>query len=955
MKGIGLIPEHLIFNKREFIMLQDIKQNIDLIEDSIKWAKNYGKNSFPYDVFKDYRRKLKRIYAALEENCSVAAYGESQVGKSYLMSSLLSSPDSPFVISNAGKTYSFIDEINPSGGNNSKIESTGVVTRFTSRTGNVKMRDYVKVRNLSVVDIILLLADSYYNDIKINQDSVLRYDEINKSLEEMNCLWKSTEAAQNYVGEDDIKDISEYIHDVIGSAASAVNQSDFCKIVAPVIRYVSYDKWVDIFSLLWNKNTELSHLFSLLINEYKKLDFKTDVYIPFTAVLREKGTLLKIDWLDTVCGVHIETGQDEIYTDVYDSNGKVLAHNFHKGFLSALVAELSFELPSSLVEGRRFLSKLDLLDFPGARSREKIKENELQSVLPTILRRGKVAYLFNKYSRSLRISSVLFCHHNDQKAEATIGEAINNWIEKNIGASPLERAQMLNNTNGIAPLFFVATKFNLDLERAKTDTPSNIDKLDAHWKRFNNVLPEIVRPNTWLDDWVTIGGVYRTTAFQNIYPLRDFYWSGKNGIFDGYSDGAVKSKEKSIHVYSDYPDYFANLKESFLNNDFVKRHFENPEQTWNDVATVNNDGSKAIIRKLDAIAGVLEDARKKKYFEQLVAIKSEILKTLSVYYEPEDSEAKNLKVKEIAGDIRSSLILSVGKDPTIFGRIIDNLMVTVGDLRNIAYNIIILHRHTPQEFSAIDFIRHLAEISPSDSREKNIEKLRKCFDCDDVKLEEILKDKGFTIEEVLSNETETLTTVADVVTKHILDYWNDYINGKAKVLEPILPHSDEVVFMLSSLLKSVCMRRILSERISRYCNMFNLNEQPNAIADYAALTLNNFVSSVGRNYMSDGDIDSIKEKAEKCHINVDLTPDTWDLTRKPQPLKQSLQALDEASNISMISKNTLMRLPFWNNFQRWENLVTIGLLYASDISHVDPIANAKVKELMERCDTLYNF
>ena len=221
-------------------MLQDIKQHIDLVDGSIAWAKEFGKESFPYDVFKEYRRKLKRIYAALEENCSAAAYGESQVGKSYLMSSLLSSPNSPFVITNAGKSYSFIDDINPSGGNNAKIESTGVITRFTLSQGCSTMSDFVKVRNLSVVDIILLLADSYYNDIKINQDSVLRYDDINKALEDMNGLWASKIVVQNEIEEDDVKDITDYIHDVIGNAAAGVNQSNFCKIVAPVIQYVSY-------------------------------------------------------------------------------------------------------------------------------------------------------------------------------------------------------------------------------------------------------------------------------------------------------------------------------------------------------------------------------------------------------------------------------------------------------------------------------------------------------------------------------------------------------------------------------------------------------------------------------------------------------------------------------------------------------------------------------------------
>ena len=108
-------------------MLRDIDHHIALIDDSITWAKEFGKESFPYEVFKENRRKLKRIHAALQENCSAAAYGESQVGKSYLMSSLLSSPESPFVIVNAGKSYSFIDDINPSGGNQSKVESLSLI------------------------------------------------------------------------------------------------------------------------------------------------------------------------------------------------------------------------------------------------------------------------------------------------------------------------------------------------------------------------------------------------------------------------------------------------------------------------------------------------------------------------------------------------------------------------------------------------------------------------------------------------------------------------------------------------------------------------------------------------------------------------------------------------------------------------------------------------------------
>ena len=84
-------------------MIQDIDNHINIINDSLAWAKEYGKDSFPFEQFKEYRRKLSKIRKALTGNCSAAAYGESQVGKSYLMSSLLSSSDHPFVIENSGR------------------------------------------------------------------------------------------------------------------------------------------------------------------------------------------------------------------------------------------------------------------------------------------------------------------------------------------------------------------------------------------------------------------------------------------------------------------------------------------------------------------------------------------------------------------------------------------------------------------------------------------------------------------------------------------------------------------------------------------------------------------------------------------------------------------------------------------------------------------------------------
>lgn len=934
-------------------MMQDIKSQIAIIESSIVWAKKFGKETFPVEELKEYRRTLKRIANSLEENCSAAAYGESQVGKSYLMSSLLSTADSPFVITNNGKEYSFIDELNPSGGNTSKTESTGVITRFTINNDNEAMKNYVKVKNLSVADLLMLLVDSYYNDLKIDSTKVLLSDQINNELKNIQHLWVSKNTSvQDALTEDDVKDLCDYIAQVLGSNAVNITRSDFRKIVAPKIQFVSCENWVKIFSILWNKNEELSHLFSLLINEYKKIKFQTDIYVPFEAVLRDKGTLLKIEWLDSVCGLKHETNTDILFTDVYNAQGQLLASSFNKSSLSALIAELTFVLPKQIANDRRFLNKIDLLDFPGARSREKFKEQEIATVLPTILRRGKVAYLFNKYSRSLRISSVLFCHHNDQKNEPSLGETVNDWIETNIGKTPEERTEDLTRTNGVSPLFLIATKFNIELERTKNDSETNVELLGEHWKRFKTVLPEIIKPATWFDNWVVRGGLFRSEAFQSIYLLRDYYWSMKNQVFDGYND-KTKSPEISRHIHEDYPDYFKNLENNFLNNEFVQKHFADPKVSWDEVSSLNSDGSRAIIRDLDAISGVLDAARREKYLKELRSIKNEILAKLCTYYEPENKEENNMRTRAIVGEIRRRLDSQIGKKPETFGYIIDQLMTPVGDIRKIAYDIVVLKAETPKDFNEIILIRTQAGININDDKQTNIQRLCDYYACDIEILEKEFSDNGFTVEDVVSNECSVAATVADVVSNNIIDYWTSFINQQVKRLEKFLPHSDEVAFMLQTLCKRLGVQKTISIKIDQYSRVFPDNDLPNAIADFASLTLNNFVSSIGREYMTAKDIDNIRVKAHACNLVIDLSPEASDVKRTQICVLDALQAFDDAADPTSVSITTLMKLPFWDNFQRWKNLLVIGLLYSADVSHCDPVANEAIKNIIDNCKTLY--
>ena len=953
-------------------MLSQIENHISLLERSIAWAEAYGKSSFPIIAFKEYRRKLRKVKAVLMENISAAAYGESQVGKSYLMSSLLSSPDSPFVIQHGGRSYSFVDELNSSGGSHSQVESTGVITRFTLAGGRSSVNaqantssgiaqnlsQYVRLRLLSVVDVVLLVADAYYNDIKISAESQLRFDVLNQKVAALSSLWAHGSVRQQEIGEDDIKDIADYFKEVLSSKASHVVQSEFCAIVAPQIQYVDVAQWGRLFSLLWNENEHMTRLFETLISAYKQLGFSQQVYVPFDAVLRSKGTLLNVGWLDTVCGASYEVQPgEEATTDVFGAKGEPLATSYNKGLLSSLIAEVCLELPEQLAAERPFLRDMDLLDFPGARSRGAYKEQDIQEMLPHILRRGKVAFLFNKYARTQRISSVLFCHHNNQKSESTLGNSIETWVDENIGHSPEERAKVLEVTEGVAPLFMICTKFNMDLQHVKTDTPECVEELAKHWQRFDKVIPEIIGPSTWFDHWVPQGVGNGKGAFQNVYLLRDFYWSGKSGLFCGYSDGVNPSPETAVGEPKEFPGYLNALRESFLKHDFVRQHFAQPSQAWDDVATLNNDGSKAIISQLNRISGKLQQAREQRILEELKKLKTCMLNTLETYFVPSDEENQNQRVRNITRDIRREFAVTIGAKPELFGRIIDSLMVSAGELRTIAYDVIVMHKETPRDVDNVRFIRVQSGVNLNDSRQRNIERLCEYFAYDDQEeLEEFLAKKEITLDMLLNAEDDGMSTLEGVVTKHILLYWIEYLNSQAQQIATLLPHSDDVVYMLITLMQKLGLRKVLQDRIGSYCTTFEESEQCNAISDFAALTLNNFVATVGRDLLPDTAMREVEAKALRCSIKLDADLHHSLSERRAQPLIDALSALDKSSSVLSTAgadSEVLRLLPFWENYKRWQNLLFIGLIFASDVSEVDPKANEAIKEIIEEGSQLY--
>ena len=76
-------------------MRQIIKSQIQNINDALEWVKKNRPNDYAQKFLQlvEYRKVLKQIAAAEEDNPGIAAFGKSQVGKSYLISCLLQDND----------------------------------------------------------------------------------------------------------------------------------------------------------------------------------------------------------------------------------------------------------------------------------------------------------------------------------------------------------------------------------------------------------------------------------------------------------------------------------------------------------------------------------------------------------------------------------------------------------------------------------------------------------------------------------------------------------------------------------------------------------------------------------------------------------------------------------------------------------------------------------------------
>lgn len=961
-------------------MIDNINKHLELIEKFLKWVNETekmkgDKGEQAHNDAVDSRMKLKKKKFALEGNPSVAVFGQSQVGKSYLISALLSETDKgkeyEYFDKASGVSYNFKEEMNPPGGG---TESTAVVSRFSVDYHPIDDGYPIKAVLFSVADIVMALCDTYYRDVR--RENVVKSEDIDLHLHLLKEQYSQSTYHQDYFTEDDVRFIFEYMTAVF-TAEIYGKYEKFLKEVSLLVENVPPTAWKNVLSILWNNNAHFSSLFDKLIEAYQKLSFSREVYLPVEAVLRINGTMLDVEILKGIT----ETIRDDIKeTDVLlveGANRNVIS-NFSKPLLSALVSELVFNLPENTkqIKGKEFLAHTDLLDFPGARARKDTPESVLGNGMWEYFLRGKVSYLFNKYSIYEKINILFFCAKHTQPDERAMPELLDPLVNRIIGINPSKREEYIRRVGNVSPLFIIGTFFNENLEYDKnkdirsqinTDNPKVNPLLNRWWQRFDSSLAEqLVDVNhyEWFNRWTET-----KPYFNNIYLLRDFGYSDK--IFTGFSKHPFHKEDESPRPNpAEFPDFRERLKQSFLEYDFVKKHFDNPELSWDEAASANKDGTSLILMKLATAAKNINEARAIKMKEELEIIHKGLINLFHEYHDDPEKSNQLRQAMNKAGDVRLNLAVAFGRNPYFFGKMMREMMLTNSEVYEFYKKAMhSIESHEVKNLDKYEAIRLLVPELDSDKDfmiklEALLKHLKK--EMGDRKPDEerayweeyFKKEYDWDLKDLFESKKERIKSRSKLMVEALKDYWlNEYLPSKQIALSEVLPktHFDNLKEMFEKLFEKLQMTTTISERIRRYVDGYrNTEEIFEMISDISTEMINRFVGTVGTDYYRDFNYEDLEEASK----NIEgLSWERPELQYGGNNREEVALLIDQMGNLpELLNKRPIpeevKRLPIYRNYIEWYNRIDAGFVTASGVPSYDPIANEKLGKIIVECETI---
>jgi hypothetical protein len=522
-----------------------------------------------------------RLALAVQSKMAVGVFGPSQAGKSYLISALARSADDSLLTRMGDRDVDFIAKINPEGGK----ESTGLVTRFSycdEKLGHPAGLP-IRVRLLTELDIVKILANSFVEDVlhQAEDDASNHQAGVEAAIERA----RSAVPGTGTLSVEDMYDLEGYCQQSLlkNPRIAALKKFGFWTVAVELMPTMPPENRVEFFSVLWEGVKSYTDIYRRLQSHLIRLNHAKIIHCEPSALFdvrgddwnRQKKSIIDVATLDGLCSDSGDT--------VRVAPNQSMAVDMERAELAALVSELHIQLAE---QPHPFFKSTDLLDFPGARSRQPLPRELLAGTTARseAFLRGKVAYLFERYSAERELSAMLLCVGPSNQEVVGLGELIERWVELTHGATPEERSRVP------CSLFFVLTKFDTAFEQG---AGKSID--GTRWT--TRLEASLLKPfgdhshrTKWVSDWSGNG------EFKNLFWLRN-----PNLRQDALFDFASPDSFKEICIRSDKVAFLDQLRKAFVENPLVGRHFDDAHRAWDSALVLNDGGISRIVSGLEQV------------------------------------------------------------------------------------------------------------------------------------------------------------------------------------------------------------------------------------------------------------------------------------------------------------------------------------------------------------------
>ena len=603
------------------------------------------------------RNQSRKLARAARRRMCVGVFGPSQAGKSYLVSILASRDGRPLQARFADKSYDFLREINPPGNR----ESTGLVTRFGLGLSDVSAEFPVRVRLLTQTDIVKILGNSFLLDFDHQKAEFQGPDgaSIRKRLAELRAKAQPTPVGD--LDADDVLDLIEYF-DTFFAGVTAELRTDYWREAIDLAPRLSGHDRARLWSVLWYDFEPFTDLYLTLYEGLQKLAFAPEALLGMDALIPREKSIIDVLTLDRLGA----DSDDTLQVRPKQADGRFSTDTrLPRSLVCALTAELNVAIAEKPWD---FFDHTDLLDFPGARSRLKLAKlddvaktkgvAEGANPLRELLLRGKVAYLFQRYSAERELSAILLCIPDGNQEVRDLSDMMTAWIDQTIGATPADRARQKN------ALFLVLTKMDREFEQKAGETE---ESRHLRWSaRLGNSLVNNFR-GEWPLNW-------NGRPFDNTFWLRnptviderlmDYDGSRETGVADAFAQRATE------------------LRRHFIGNEDVRRHFADPARAWDEAFRANDGGVSYLVKSL---IPVCDPAIKRAQVRgQLEVQIRRLVDRLAGFHSASDGDAR-AKKRDLVHTVLRGLANVIQQQ--LFGELVAALQIADTALREIYFRI----------------------------------------------------------------------------------------------------------------------------------------------------------------------------------------------------------------------------------------------------------------------------